>query len=165
MEPKGRRSWFARVRGLLADRAMFMKAVSFAGVGIINTLVDFALFSFFRLYLDLSIIVANTVAWIIAVTGSYVLNSMITFAAESQRKLRLKDYVSYLGAQVAGFIGDTVTVYVVAYLVTALMGDAFGIDPSLIGKVFGLGVSFVLNFALSHYFVFRAPSRPKAEDA
>jgi putative flippase GtrA len=163
METAGPKRPLARAR--LFERALFVKVVSFAGVGVINTLVDFGLFSFARLYLGFSIIAANSIAWIIAVTGSYVMNSMITFAAESQRKLRLRAYVSYLGAQVAGFVGDTLTVYVVAYLVTALMGDTLGIEPSLIGKVFGLGVSFVLNFSLSHLFVFRAPPRPKAEDA
>ena len=165
MQPSSRKSLFDRIRSLLQDRALLLKAVSFAGVGVVNTLVDFGLFTFGRLYLELSILVANAFAWIIAVTGSYVMNSMITFAAESQRKLRFKAYVSYLGAQVAGFVGDTVTVYVVAYLVTILVGNALAIDPSLVGKVFGLGVSFLLNFSLSHFFVFRPTARAKAEDA
>jgi len=165
MQPARQKSRFARIRSLLADRTLLLKAVSFAGVGVINTLVDFGLFTFGRLYLGLSIVVANAAAWIVAVTGSYVMNSMITFAAESQRKLRFKAYASYLGAQMAGFVGDTVTVYIVAYLVTVLVGEALAIDPSLIGKVFGLGVSFLLNFSLSHFFVFRPPARAKAEDA
>jgi putative flippase GtrA len=165
MEPASPKSMLARVRALLFDRVLFGKAVSFAGVGVINTLADFGLFSFARLYLGLSILAANAIAWIIAVSGSYVMNSMITFAAESQRKLRFKAYVSYLGAQVAGFVGDTVTVYVVAHLVTILLGGALAVDPSLVGKVFGLGVSFLLNFSLSHFFVFRSPARAKPEDA
>ncbi len=38
----------------------------------------------------LDLIVANVLAWMVAVSGSYVMNSYVTFAAESGRKLRWK---------------------------------------------------------------------------
>src|SRR2546429_5169158 len=39
------------VRGLARDRAFLVKAASFAGVGVVNTLIDFSVFSFAHLYL------------------------------------------------------------------------------------------------------------------
>src|SRR5512140_154096 len=77
------------------ERAIALKALSFGLVGLVNSAVDFAIFSFAYYYLGLPIIVANTLAWIIAVTGSYVMNSTFTFAAESGRKLAFNRYLGF----------------------------------------------------------------------
>lgn len=137
-------------------RAVALKAVSFALVGVVNATVDFGVFSFFYFYLGFPIIVANLISWFIAVTGSYVMNSMTTFAAESGRKLRLRSYATFLLAQVAGLVANTATVY----LVPILIGKTLGIESTtthlvLIGKLLAIGSSFLVNFSLSHFVVFR----------
>ena len=83
-------------------RAVALKAASFAAIGVVNSTVDFAVFSFSYYYLGLPIIVANTMAWVVAVTGSYVMNSTITFAAESGRRLAFNRYLAFVLSQVAG---------------------------------------------------------------
>jgi putative flippase GtrA len=148
-------------------RAVALKAASFALVGVINAAVDFGVFSFFYYYLGLSIIGSNLISWLVAVTGSYVINSMTTFAAESGRKLRFKSYAAFLLAQVAGFFANTATVFVASYFIPALLHVFFGpaatlhigghtLDPVLIGKVLAIGASFLVNFSLSHFVVFRS---------
>ena len=137
-------------------RAVALKAVSFALVGVVNASVDFGVFSFFYFYLAFPILLANLISWIVAVTGSYVMNSMTTFAAESGRKLRLKSYATFLLAQVAGLVANTATVY----LVPKVIGRMLGIDPALtslvlVGKLLAIGSSFLVNFSLSHFVVFR----------
>jgi putative flippase GtrA len=139
-----------RVRSLLRDRALMAKALSFACIGVVNTLVDFGLFSFTHLYLGLPIVVANAISWTVAVTGSYVMNSLITFAAESERKLRAKPYVGFVAAQIAGFVANTATVLVASLFMHVL-----------IGKALAIGVSFLVNFSLSHFVVFRPSARSR----
>jgi len=78
------------------------KASTFALVGVVNTAVDFCVFMVGYKLLHLELIPANLLSWIVAVSGSYVLNSMITFAAESGRKLTLRAYVSFVASGVAG---------------------------------------------------------------
>ncbi|HSJ39563.1 MAG TPA: GtrA family protein, partial [Xanthobacteraceae bacterium] len=56
------------------ERAIALKAASFAVVGVVNSVIDFGVFSFCYYYLGLPIIVANTIAWVVAVSGSYVMN-------------------------------------------------------------------------------------------
>ena len=126
------------------ERAFVLKAASFAAVGVVNTGVDFGVFSFGYYYLHLPIVSANILSWFIAVSGSYVMNSMTTFAHESGRKLRVNAYLTYLLAQSAGLIANTTTVFVASFFV-----------PVLIGKVFAIGASFLVNFSLSHFVVFR----------
>ncbi len=93
------------------ERPVALKAISFALVGLVNSVVDFSVFSFGYYYLALPIVAANALAWVIAVTGSYILNSTITFAHESGRKLSPRSYFNFALSQVAGFIANTGTVW------------------------------------------------------
>jgi putative flippase GtrA len=120
------------------------KASTFALVGVINTAVDFCVFMVGYKLMHLGLIPANLLSWIVAVSGSYVLNSMITFAAESGRRLTLRAYVSFVASGIAGLIGNTTTLWLASFFV-----------PVLIAKVVAIGASFVLNFSLSHFVVFR----------
>lgn len=129
------------------ERALVLKALSFGLVGIVNSAVDFGVFAFAYYYLALPILVANTLAWLVAVTGSYVMNSTITFAAESGRRLAFDRYIGFALSQVAGFLANTGTVWCLVEL---------GHVPAWAAKVAAILVSFVVNFSLSHFVVFRA---------
>jgi putative flippase GtrA len=137
-------------------RAVARKAVSFALVGVINASVDFGLFSFFYFYLAFPIILTNLISWFVAVSGSYVMNSMTTFAAESGRKLRFKSYATFLIAQVPGVVANTATVTIVPIVIGKILGiDSKASALVLVGKLLAIGASFLVNFSLTHFVVFR----------
>ena len=129
---------------------MSLKALSFALVGVVNTAVDATVFFLMLAYVTPSLIVANVSGWLVAVTGSYVMNSLTTFAAETGRELRLRDYAGFVGSGVAAVIATTTTVVVAANFM-----------PVWIAKALAILVSFAVNFSLTHFVVFR----PKAEPA
>lgn len=153
MIPAPLQSIFDRLTVAWHERAIALKAMSFGVVGLINSAVDFGVFSFAYYYLGLPIIAANSLAWAIAVTGSYILNSTITFAHESGRKLSARSYLGFALSQVAGFIANTITVW--------CMVELLGV-PAWAAKVAAIFVSFVVNFSLSHFVVFRT-RRPLGE--
>ncbi len=128
------------------ERAVALKAISFAMVGVVNSVVDFGTFALGYYYFKLPVIGANTLAWVVAVSGSYVLNSTITFAHESGRKLSLRSYFNFVVSQVAGFLANTATVWCLVVLLFV---------PAWAAKVAAIAVSFVVNFSLSHFLVFR----------
>lgn len=130
-------------------RSLLLKAMSFALVGVINALVDFAVFSLCYYVLGFAIIPANLTSWIVAVTGSYVMNSKTTFAVESGRRLTPQAYLAFLAAQLGGLFANTATVFAASYFM-----------PVLLGKLLAIGASFVVNFSLSHFVVFRPRGRP-----
>jgi hypothetical protein len=70
------------------NRAVSFKAVVYALVGVVNTTIDYSLFLAAHAMLGLPLIAANMLSWMVAVSNSYMLNSTITFAAETGRKLR-----------------------------------------------------------------------------
>ena len=132
------------------EGAVTLKAISFASIGLVNSVVDFAVFFFAYYYLGLEVILANAAAWIVAVTGSYVLNSTITFAAESGRRLAIDRYFGFALSQVAGFLGNTATVWCLVELAHI---------PAWAAKVVAVAVSFAINFSLSHFVVFRVKTK------
>jgi putative flippase GtrA len=125
-------------------RPVAIKALSFGLIGALNSAVDFAVFSLAYYYFGTSIIVAQIAAWLVAVTGSYVMNSMITFAAESGQRLSLKSYFNFALAQAGGFVANTATVLVASLFI-----------PVWAAKLLAIGASFAVNFTLSHFVVFR----------
>ena len=156
-------AWHARGVGL--------KAMSFAFVGVINAAVDYGVFflAFGALKHSTSavglasalaeacscmnvekwlIIPANIVAWLVAVSGSYVMNSYTTFARESGRKLRWRAYGTFVASGIAGVIANTTTVVVAVQFV-----------PVWAAKLIAILVGFVVNFSLSHFVVFRPSAR------
>lgn len=132
------------------QRAVTLKALSFATVGVINTAVDATVFFLLLGYATTSLIVANVGAWLVAVTGSYVMNSFTTFSAETGGKLRLKDYAGFVGSGLVAVIATTTTVVIAAKFM-----------PIWAAKGLAILVSFAVNFSITHFVVFR----PKTERA
>jgi len=155
---------------------MLRKAISFALIGVVNVLVDTTVFLFIYSYLKsqgdalrpldalaqwcacasrgtLLLVAANVVAWVVAVSGSYMMNSFITFAAESGRRLRWVDYGTFVASGVLGAIASTIALVVAAHFM-----------PVLAAKGCGILAAFVVNFSMSHFVVFR-PQRAVAVEA
>src|SRR5258708_4396773 len=143
-------SLLARVTAAWRERAVGLKALSFALVGLINTAVDAAIFFLLLAYVTPSLVVANVAAWFVANTGSYVMNSLTTFSAETDGKLRLKHYAGFVGSGLVAVTASTVTVVIAAKFM-----------PVWAAKAIAILVSFAVNFTITHFVVFR----PKGERA
>ena len=139
---------FERVHTAWRERAVALKAVSFALVGLINTAVDAAIFFLLLGYVTSSLAIANVTAWFVANTGSYVMNSLTTFSAETGGRLRFKDYAGFVGSGLVAVTASTITVVIAAQFM-----------PVWAAKAIAILVSFAVNFSITHFVVFR----PKGE--
>jgi putative flippase GtrA len=139
---------FRRLVQAWRTRGVTLKAASFALVGVVNTFIDLGIFLAAYNLLQLPLIPANVLAWLVAVSGSYVMNSFITFAAESGRQLRWRAYGAFVASGVAGVITNTAILVVASYWL-----------PVLAAKLLAIAVSFVVNFSLSHFVVFKTRER------
>jgi putative flippase GtrA len=164
---------FDSARTMLSDawrnRGVSVKALSFAMIGVVNTLVDYCVFLLARAVLSRSpaglaaigslndfcqcsdatttiLVVANLISWSVAVTGSYVMNSSITFAAESGRQLRSGAYLTFVASGVAGLLVNTATL---------LFAVEILLLPVWLAKAVSILASFLVNFSMSHFVVFR----------
>jgi putative flippase GtrA len=168
-----RTSRYRQARARLAagwhDRALGLKAIAFALVGVVNTAVDYSVFLLARAALNrsaaalaafsslssfcrcgdaatLTLVAANTLSWLVAVSGSYVMNSSITFAAESGRRLKWRAYFTFVASGIAGWLANTAVLLVAAEILQL---------PVWLAKVIAIVASFAVNFSLSHLVVFR----------
>jgi len=126
------------------ERAIALKAISFAMVGVVNTLIDFGVFWTANNILHWPLVPSNVVAWLVAVSFSYGMNTFITFGPESGRVLRWRDYATFIASGVAGMVASTATLVALSYVM-----------PVLAAKLLSILVSFVVNFSLSHFVVFK----------
>jgi putative flippase GtrA len=174
-------SLYERTRARLVagwrSRAISFKAIAFAFVGVINTVVDYCVFLVARALLDrspaalalfggvsdlchcgnaptIALVAANTISWLVAVSGSYIMNSKFTFAAESGRRLRWSAYFAFVGSGIAGWLANTATLLVAAEILLL---------PVWLAKLVAILASFIVNFSLSHFVVFRARAHPVSE--
>jgi len=92
---------------------------------------------------------------VVAVSGSYILNSSITFAAESGRKLSWRSYLIFLVSGIVGWFANTATL---------IIGAQVFLLPVWVAKAIAIVASFVVNFSLSHFVVFRVRHQPTAPD-
>jgi putative flippase GtrA len=168
------------VRAKLVDgwhsRSLSLKAIAFGLVGVVNTLVDYSVFLAARALLDRSpaalslfggfaeschcgspatllLIAANVISWLVAVSGSYVMNSSITFAAESGRQLRWRAYLTFVLSGIAGLLANTVALVFAAEVLLL---------PVWAAKAVAILASFIVNFSFSHFIVFRVRKPPAA---
>lgn len=151
------------------NRAVSLKAIAFGLIGIVNTAVDYCVFLAARGVFDssppalaafasvagfcrcgdaatIALVAANTTSWLVAVSGSYVMNSSITFAAESGRKLKWSSYFAFAASGIAGWLANTATLLIVVEILLL---------PVWLAKAVAILASFAVNFSLSHFVVFR----------
>ena len=126
------------------ERAIALKAVSFGLVGVVNTAIDASVFFLALATFTKSLVMANVLAWLIAVSCSYVMNSFTTFAAESGRKLRWRDYGTFVASGILGVTANTTTLVIAAQFL-----------PVWGAKACAIAVAFLVNFSLSNFVVFR----------
>jgi putative flippase GtrA len=81
------------------------------------------------------------------------MNSFITFAAESGRQLRWRDYGRFAASGILGLTANTAVLYV-----------ASDVMPLLPAKGCAILAAFAVNFCMSHFVVFRA-QRPASGSA
>jgi putative flippase GtrA len=141
-----------RLRTAWRQRGAALKAVSFGLIGVANTAVDACIFFLALATLTSSLIAANVLSWLVAASGSYVMNSFITFARESGRELRWRDYSRFLASGIVGMIANTTTLVIVAQFL-----------PVWAAKGCAILVSFLVNFSLSHFVVFRKREHPASD--
>jgi putative flippase GtrA len=127
------------------SRPLVAKIASFATIGVGNTLIDFGVFTFAYKVLELPLVPSNVLAWLVAVSVSYVMNSLITFHAESGRALNRKGYLTFVASGILGVIAATTVLVVLSYFM-----------PVFAAKLASILAGFVVNFTMAHFVVFRA---------
>jgi putative flippase GtrA len=134
------------IKDAWSRRTLLAKLFSFASIGLVNVAVDVSVFTVALQFLGLPLIASNVISWLVAVTGSYTMNSKITFGRETGGALSLERYLRFAASGILGVIVAT-TVLVIFSRYTNVP----------IAKFASIVAGFGLNFCMSHFLVFRGP--------
>jgi putative flippase GtrA len=130
----------------------FKKMASFGAIGAVNAVVDYAVFYLLVLFIltpngwvndNLPTSLVNFAAWSVAVSGSYVMNSKLTFRDHTGGTLSLKKYGHFALAGLAGLAVNTAVLLIAkAYM------------PLMLAKLLAIGCTFIVSFGVTRFFVF-----------
>jgi putative flippase GtrA len=127
------------------SRTIIAKLFSFATIGVLNVAVDFTVFSIAYALLDLPLVLSNVIAWAVAVSGSYAMNTKVTFGRETGGAFSWKHYLSFAASGVLGVIVATTTLVILSQHTNVF-----------VAKFISILAAFGVNFSMSHFVVFRA---------
>jgi putative flippase GtrA len=119
------------------------RVATFIGIGAINTVIDISAFACLYVLAGLDVISSNVLAFLIAVTHSYVLNFLITFADRHGGRATLGSFARFLAVAVVSMSVSTALVYFISMF-----------THPLIAKLIATAASTAINYVGSYRFVF-----------
>jgi len=131
------------------SRALVIKLLSFASIGVMNTVIDVLVFTAAYKLLALPLIASNVMSWFVAVSASYAMNSKVTFGRETGGILRIKDFVRFAGSGILAVIVATTTLVIVSHYTNIFAA-----------KFLSMIASFAVNFSMAHFVIFRPLPAP-----
>ena len=125
----------------------------FAVVGVLNTLIDFAVFSILLYGMGIYYIYVHIGGFIVANVNSFILNSLWTFKA-LRREAVVRQAISFFLISLCGLGVSTVALSLAVGVLDTHAPEMW--LPHLFGKVFASGVSLIWNYIGSALFVFKS---------
>jgi putative flippase GtrA len=119
------------------------RVAAFVGIGAVNTAIDISAFACLYELIGLDVISSNMIAFLIALTNSYIMNRAITFADRRGNRGTLKGFARFVVVAVAAMCVSTAIVYLVSLIAHAL-----------IGKLIATAASTVISYMGSYWFAF-----------
>lgn len=121
----------------------FTKLIKFGAVGVLNTAVDYGVFTLVGL-LSPNIYLAQTAGYCCGVLNSYICNRKWTFKSSGR----------FLSTELVKFVIVNVITYLASMGALWLLADQWGINK-YVAKLVLIGVTLVINFVLSRLWVFK----------
>lgn len=118
--------------------------IRFGVVGVVNTGVDLGIFSVLFFIIGMPLLVANTIGYLVSVTGSFFLNKHWTFAETKNEGRTRHQYLTFIGLGLGGLALANLTVWSLTHVM-----------PVIMCKAIAVFVLFVWNFGTSRMIVFR----------
>ena len=115
----------------------------FIGTGAINTAIDVSAFACLYGLAGLHVVPANMLAFLIAVTNSYAMNFLFTFADRRSVRGTLQGFARFLSVAILAMCVSTAIVYLVSIMM-----------HPMIAKLVATAASTAINYVGCYRFVF-----------
>ena len=122
----------------------------YVAFGVGTTFVNIAAFHLFNDIFGVNYLIANIIAWVMAVTFAYITNKLFVFESRGRRGKEL-------ALEIAGFYGARLASLGVDELGMFLLVDAGGVKE-LAAKIIMNVVVIIINYVLSKFLIFKRKS-------
>lgn len=124
------------------------REIFFYGIfGILTTLVNYLSYLVFAKGIHLSVMVANAMAFFLAILFAYVTNRQWVFESHAHTfRSRVREAIEFFVARILGFVLDMAIMY--------LLVKELGYNDWIV-KGLANGIVIVMNYLVSKYIVFR----------
>lgn len=131
------------------------ETITYAIAGVATTVVNFIAYHLFCNVLGITNLIANAIAWVVAVAFAYIVNARWVFLEKFEGwKKEWERIVKFTGARVLTFVIEEAGMFL---LVDVLHG------PNLIMKAIVAVLVIVLNYVFSKLFVFISGDKGNTE--
>lgn len=137
-------SWLKSQGSRLFIRLGVGRIGKFGVVGIVNTGIDFVLFTLLFYQGGWPLLAANTTSYLVALTNSYLLNKCWTFGDSSRGREALARGGLFIGLNLVGLGLGNLTIWSLSYVL-----------PVLAAKAISVAIYFCWNYFSSSRFVYR----------
>lgn len=126
----------------LLNRANLKMFIKFGCVGVLNTIIDTAVFFLLCDKLSLNEVISNMSAYLFSSANSYFMNSKFVYKAA---KYSLKKYIH--------FICGNVLVLIISSLSVMIFASFF--EVKTLAKLISMPITIVLNFIIQRFVIFK----------
>lgn len=131
---------------VLWKRYVNRETISYVIIGVLTTLVDWALVWLLHKKLGMDVLLANTFSTAAAILFAFVTNKFIVFQS-------MERDASTLGKEFVKFVGSRLLTYLLQQLMLWITVNKLGGDGMLM-KIISSVVVIILNYFLSKLFIF-----------
>lgn len=130
----------------LLEKYINRETISYLFFGVVTTIVNYSCYLSLRFF-NVHYVVANTIAWIAAVTTSYITNKLWVFHSKSwESSVILREIVLFAGARVISLGLETVFM--------VLMVELLHFDDRIM-KIIAEFFVVIINYVFSKLIIFR----------
>ena len=122
-------------------------------IGVITTIINYAIFAMFSSVIKIDIHTSNIIAWIVSVIFAYVTNKLYVFESKSFKLDVIgKEIVSFGGARVFSLLLEEIILYIFVNLLHM---------NQLLIKLIANIIVMIVNYILSKFIIFKNPKEEK----
>lgn len=131
---------------LCYDNKKFRSVFLYLVFGVLTTILNISIFFIFTNIFKINYIIANIIAWIVAVAVAYITNKLYVFETNNnEKKSNIKEIFKFFLARVITLVMET--------LILIIMINLMNVSESFT-KVFANILVLIANYILSKYLIF-----------
>ena len=131
----------------LVKKILNRETISYVICGVLTTIVSMGVYWVGYDFMNLDVLIANILSWVISVSFAYVVNKIFVFQSKTRQFYDImKEVMAFFGGRVGTLLIETLILFIFVTLI--------GLHEMLV-KLAAQFIVLVLNYVISKLFIFK----------